>query len=286
MQISRMCGSLLAGLACVGVLNVVGCASTGGPVEPEAVSLFDGETLAGWHVMQKPEGDNYYSTEANFVVKDGAVHCLQSPEKTGGLLLTDAQYSDFELTLETKNDWGCDSGIFLRCTQDGRGIQILNDYLEDGCVAFVYGQGTGQYLSRPIRLFMEDGDVVAKDEYDALEVDKLVYAINAEGFNAAWNHGEWNTIKICCEGDEPLITTWVNGTKVMAFDGRVYQGRELMDEINGKLGVPTAWDRDKVNQITGGKGSIGLQIHPGDRWKVGGAAMYRNIRITDLSADE
>ena len=39
---------------------------------------------------------------------------------------------NFELTLEAKPDWGCDSGIFFRATESGAAYQITMDYLGTG----------------------------------------------------------------------------------------------------------------------------------------------------------
>ena len=65
-------------------------------------SLFDGETLTGWHVI---------GCEAS--VKDGAI----AIDEGNGLLRTDARYADFVLEFEWKalksDRW--DSGIYFRC---------------------------------------------------------------------------------------------------------------------------------------------------------------------------
>lgn len=249
-----------------------------------AESLFDGKSLDGWHIMPKPSEDNYYATEDNFYVKDGAIVCYQTEGQKGGLLLTNSIFVDFELELEIKSDWGCDSGIFIRCTEEGQGIQILNDYLSGGNIGGVFGQGTGGYLSRPIQLREGDaaGSVLAHDIYDGVEIDGLVYFIDAAAWNALWKAGEWNRLKIRCVGAEPRITTWVNDLKVMEMDGRLYRGRHLNDENQANWDAPSAWDREHVQSITGNAGSIGLQIHPGSRWKPGGSAQYRNINLTPV----
>jgi hypothetical protein len=46
----------------------------------------------------------------------------------GGLLLTDEPYVEFEVELEMNNDFGPDSGLFLRSTPDGKCYQALVDY--------------------------------------------------------------------------------------------------------------------------------------------------------------
>ncbi len=246
--------------------------------------IFDGRSLDGWHIMQVPANDLYHATGENFMVEGGAIVCSQTESKHGGLLLTDATFLDFDLELEVRSDWGCDSGIFLRCTEKGQGIQIMNDYLPGGNVGGIFGQGTGSYLSRPIQLAEEPdrGGIVACDRYNGVAKDGLVYCIDADAWNHLWKAGEWNELRIRCVGAEPRITTWVNGIKVMEMDGRVYRARHLRDVEQMNWDAPSAWDQEKVQSITGNAGSIGLQVHPGDRWKQGGEVRYRNIRLTPI----
>ena len=56
----------------------------------------------------------------------------------GGLLSSDAHYGDFELELEMRPDWGPDTGVFFRCTDQGHGFQFYVDYHKAGNV----GQAT------------------------------------------------------------------------------------------------------------------------------------------------
>lgn len=249
---------------------------------PKAKSLFDGKSLDGWHLQKESSNDHYVTNTENFVVKDGALHCYQSKDRKGSLILTDQTYDDFELTLDIKSTFGNDSGIFLRCTESGQGIQIMNDYIEDGAVGFLFGQGTGGFISRPIILDQIDGKIIAKDKYNGEEIDKLVYAIDAGGFNKIWKQDDWNTLKVRCVGVAPKITTWINGTKIMEMDGATYAARGLKHEKKLNWNSPTAWNAESVHEITGGKGSIGLQVHPGKRWAEGTSASYRNITIQEI----
>ncbi|MDQ8188363.1 DUF1080 domain-containing protein [Pelagicoccus sp. SDUM812002] len=246
--------------------------------------IFNGRSLDGWHIMQMPSDDPYHATEDNFFVEDGAIVCAQTEQRKGGLLLTDATFIDFELKLEMKSDWGCDSGVFIRCTNKGQGIQIMNDYLPGGNVGGLYGQGTGGYLSRPIQLAegTESGSVLARNSYDGVEIDGLVYFIDADGWNELWKASEWNTLRIRCVGAEPRITTWVNDVKVMEMDGRVCRARHLEDVNNANWDAKPAWDQELIQSITGNAGRIGLQIHPGNRWKAGGTVRYRSIVLTPI----
>jgi hypothetical protein len=70
------------------------------------VSLFDGKTLDGWHVMNK----------AKFEARDGVIQLRGG----SGWLRSDKEYEDFVLTLEVR--WlkpRQDSGIFLRASKEG-----------------------------------------------------------------------------------------------------------------------------------------------------------------------
>ncbi|MCH2205887.1 MAG: DUF1080 domain-containing protein [Lentisphaerales bacterium] len=40
----------------------------------------------------------------------------------GGLLLTEEKYSEFELHLDFKHDWGSDSAVFLRTNDQAAGM--------------------------------------------------------------------------------------------------------------------------------------------------------------------
>ncbi len=77
-------------------------AAAADPPESYTTSLFDGDTLTGWHV-----------TGCEACVKDGTI----AIESGNGLLRTDARYADFVLELQWKalKPDGWDSGIYFRC---------------------------------------------------------------------------------------------------------------------------------------------------------------------------
>src|ERR1041384_5682457 len=86
------------------------------------VSIFDGKSLKGWHVSAK-SGHSRASknkTGGNWRVEDGAITGSQDIPGNGGLVITDKQYGDFEVVLEMRNDFGPDSGLFLRSTEEGK----------------------------------------------------------------------------------------------------------------------------------------------------------------------
>ncbi len=71
------------------------------------VSLFDGKTLAGWHL----------ENGAKFVVEDGVL----KHNEGHGWLRSDKEYGDFELRLEFRfMKPGQDGGVFLRAKKEGK----------------------------------------------------------------------------------------------------------------------------------------------------------------------
>ncbi|MFO0826837.1 MAG: DUF1080 domain-containing protein [Phycisphaerales bacterium] len=79
---------------------------------PAAIRLFDGTSLAGWKQFL-PEGD----PSKVWSVKDGAIHCEGNPV---GYLVTEKEFTNFELTLEWRFDPAKgegNSGVLLRVQQ-------------------------------------------------------------------------------------------------------------------------------------------------------------------------
>src|SRR5512133_572680 len=95
--------------------------------------LFDGQSLKGWHKPAKRIG---HGTGGNWMVEGGALVGEQDPPGSGngGILLSDEKFGDFELDYEMLCDWGPDSGVFFRCTEEGHGFQMFVDYHNGGNV--------------------------------------------------------------------------------------------------------------------------------------------------------
>jgi hypothetical protein len=74
-------------------------------------TLFDGKTLNGWHIYQKPG----QPVTEKWVVQDGAIHLAQG---RAGDLVTDKEFGDFELELEWKIAEGGNSGIIFHVMED------------------------------------------------------------------------------------------------------------------------------------------------------------------------
>ena len=107
------------------------------PEDDGFVPIFDGKTLFGWHVSSKTA----HGTGGRWVVENGAIIGSQDRPGNGGIIVTDAEFGNFEVVMEMNNDFGPDSGLFLRSTEEGRAYQALIDYHVDGLLMGVYGEG-------------------------------------------------------------------------------------------------------------------------------------------------
>jgi hypothetical protein len=108
-----------------GVLTWLTEALGGPPAEEKGfLSLFDGQTLAGWTG----------ATDA-YKVEDGAIVCVPG---TAGNLLTEKEYADFVLRFEFQLTAGANNGIGIRCPRQAKGnlhlegieLQVLDNTAE------------------------------------------------------------------------------------------------------------------------------------------------------------
>lgn len=142
--------------------------------------IFDGKDLAGWHISTQTG----HGTSKAWKVEKGLITGTQDKPGNGSILLTDRKYRNFEVYLEMNPDWGCDSGLFLRSTEKGQAYQVTLDYLPDGWLGGIYGEG------------LKDVKGSTPD------------------WQKHWKKGQWNTIRARIEGDAPHIQVWMNGDKI------------------------------------------------------------------------
>jgi hypothetical protein len=211
--------------------------------------LFNGKNLQGWHVSTKTghSGASGHKTGGRWVVENGAIIGSQDIPGNGGILITDEQFGDFEVVLEMNNDFGPDSGLFLRSTEDGTCYQALIDYHNGGNLMGIYGEGKlgGKPYVRNFR-FLDNPN---KIEPTPAPVSLPVLPQSWPKF---WRHGQWNELRARIVGNPPTITTWINGVKMME------------------------WTETKIRHPH--KGGIALQVHGGGDFTKQ-FVRYRNIRV-------
>jgi len=178
----------------------------------EAVPIFNGQDLSGWTV---------HGTEL-WYVEDGELVCESGPDAAYGYLSTDAEYRDFELTLEFRQEAVGNSGVFFRSHLEGTRIsgwqaEVAPPGLWTGGIYESYGRG---WLIRP-----------------------------DESKDSALRMGEWNTMRIRVVGDR--VTTWLNGTEMIDLtDATIGEATgHIALQIHDGGGIKVRWRNLQVREL-------------------------------------
>ena len=152
---------------------------------PAWKSIFDGRSLAGWQPSAKSSHSKASGNTSGgrWVAENGAIVGGQDIPRNGGLLLTTEEYGDVEVALETNNDFGPDSGLFLRCTDDGRAYQCLIDYHKGGTIGGVLGEGIWKRRGERNFTFGERPDVITINPH------AQACPFTPDGWRALWKVG-------------------------------------------------------------------------------------------------
>ena len=150
----------------------------------EFVSLFDGETTAGWRNY------NADTISTKWQVEDGA---LTLAEGGGGDIITEGMYENFELELEWKISKNGNSGIFFRV--------IESDSL-----------GAAYFSGPEMQVLDNDGHPDAKIDKHRAGDNYDLHRCSVETVKPA---GEWNHVRLIV--NEGAVEHWLNGTKVVEY---------------------------------------------------------------------
>jgi hypothetical protein len=171
-------------------------------------NLFDGKSLTGWKLL---------TGNAKVKVENGVMVCTPGMNAPNSFLVTEKEYGDFILELDTKLD------------PPGRysGIQIRNHFDAEG------NGGKGEVEGLQVEI-----DPTSRKWTGGIEDEGgrgWLYPLSlnpkaAEPFKA----GEWNHIKIECIGK--TYKTWVNGVAaayvIDTLSGKGFIGLEIHNEPN------------------------------------------------------
>ena len=220
------------------LLGAVGASAQAVKVPAGFRPIFDGNTLKGWHLSRT----THHGSTGNVFVENGEILMKQKPYGQGGLLLTDKRYHNFELYLEVREAWGCNSGIFLRSTEGGSAYQIELDQT----------RGTGNLLGENMRV-----SVTGR----ATDIDKV------------WKIDDWNSIRIRMDGDAPHIVEWING--VQMFDVSEPVNDKIAGETTGYIGLQLHWGTVYEPAVAPASSMAGS-------WKPDATYRCRNIAVKEL----
>lgn len=148
--------------------------------DPGFVSLFDGQSLAGWSALPK-----------GYVVENGHLVCVAGGK---GNLLTDKEFTNFILKFEFKLTDGANNGLGIRCPKVLEGNLHLN-----GIELQILDDGAEKY--KTLKPYQYHGSV---------------YGIVPAKRGALKPVGEWNQQQVTVQGKK--IKVVLNGTTIVDAD--------------------------------------------------------------------
>lgn len=207
------------------------------------MDIFDGKSTEGWRGYNR----GTFPSEGWEVV-DGTLHCIGSgtgEAGSGGDIIYDKKFGNFELKLEWKISEGGNSGIFIL------GQEVPGEPLWKSAPEM-------QILDNerhPDARLGEDGNRMAGSLYDILPA-------NPQNTKPA---GEWNDVKILVYQGTVVFSQ--NGENVVEFHLWTDDWRRMVAKSKFK---DFEWFINPARE-----GYIGLQDHGNDVW-------FRNIRVKEL----
>ena len=198
------------------------------------VLLFDGVSSNGWTTSAgKP-------APAGWEVKNGCISTLKGGK--GGDLITAAEYSDFDFSVDYNIEPGSNSGIKYFYTKYETGGNLGMEY---------------QILDDKLAEDNKKENHLCGSFYDVLPAVAGTKKVNPPG--------EWNTVRIVSK--DKKVQHWINGVKILEFTrgDKAYTDGVALSKFNKT--VPA------FGMVP--KGHILLQEH-------GGVVSFKNIKIKTL----
>ncbi len=181
-------------------------------IAQKKISLFNGQDLTGW----SPYGTEKWYVENGLLVGESGL------DKQYGYLATNQSYTNFELTVEFKQEADGNSGVFFRSTIDGTKItgwqvEVAPPNLHTGGIYESYGRG---WLIKP-----------------NAEAEKVL------------KYGAWNKMKI--RAVNGTVTTWLNGKQMITLtDEKIAAGKgSIALQIHDGGGIKVYWRNLKLKTM-------------------------------------
>ncbi len=87
------------------------------------------------------------------------------------------------------------------------------------------------------------------------------YQHNLQGFSY-WDPSDFNPLRVRIEGQPPRVRIWIRDKLITDFQDTLIDGKPRFPEV---------------------KGSIGIQVHPGESWGPGSKVAFRKLMVKELN---
>lgn len=213
-----------------------------GSNDDEWISLFDGESLDGWHTYGQESAGSAWKAEDGVLYLDVENRADWQAEG-GGDILTEEEFEDFHLQLEWKISENGNSGIMF--------------YVDEDPDQYDYPWHTGPEMQILDTDGHPDGKIYKHRVGD-------LYDLVAASEDAAKPVGEWNEVEIISK--DAQLEFYLNGVNIVSTPLWNESWQQLIKESKFR-------DMPDFGKMT--KGKIALQDHGDPVW-------FRNIRIKRL----
>ena len=237
----RKVTAIIACLALLGGFNSEPLRAEGGSQQSagEWTVLFNGKDLTGWRRYGEESAGSAWIVEGDALVLDVDDSTTAT---TGGDLITDGQYENFELELEWKISAGGNSGIFF-------GVQEIA------------GQRVAYLTGIEMQILDDDKHIDGKVPETSAG---SCYALYAPAEDVVRPVGEYNKVRLIVR--DTKVEHWLNDHKIVAYTIG-------SDDWSSRVAASKFADWEHFARYR--KGHIALQDHTDRVW-------FRNIRIREL----
>ncbi len=201
--------------------------------------LFNGKDLTGWRRYGEESAGSAWIVEGDALVLDVDDSTTAT---TGGDLITDGQYENFELELEWKISAGGNSGIFF-------GVQEIS------------GQRVAYLTGVEMQILDDDKHIDGKVPETSAG---SCYALYAPAEDVVRPVGEYNKVRLIVR--DAKVEHWLNDHKIVEYTIG-------SDDWSSRVAASKFADWEHFARYR--KGHIALQDHTNRVW-------FRNIRIREL----
>jgi len=164
--------------------------------------LFDGKTFGGLHKL----------ANAGWEIKQGSLMATPIPHGKQMDIVTEKEFSDFELVFEFSMSQNTNSGVKYL---------VRNDFPDQ----------KGMYLGLEYQI-LDDQHFIYPERGNLRSLGSLYDLIAADPKKIAKPFGEWNAARIRVNGS--VISHWLNGHKVVEYDRKGSTFKALVQESKYK----------------------------------------------------